>query len=481
MAHQNVENNVVIGQSQQPASYKYPLGSAILASMTSILLGYYIIIMSGAAIFIKDDLKIPNVEAKILVAGVASVFPFAGLTADWIGRRYTMVCAFATFFSGAVLMGFANSYFLLMFGRFIGGVGVCYAFMIAPVYIAEISPASCRGILTSFPEVFINVGILLGYLSNYSFSKLPIHLGWRFMLGAGAIPSVILAVCVLVLPESPRWLLMRGRLGDARQVFDKISNSKAEADSQFADMKAAAEIPENCTDDIFQVPRRAAVWKDLLLHPTPSVRRILISVVFINIFQQSTGIPAILIYGPKIFQKAGINNDTGKQLATVVIEFVKVPCTLVATWGLDRIGRRLLLLVSVAGMIVSLVGLGVGLTIIDHLDQNQKLGTSLCTTTLVFYVAFYSIGMGPITWVYSSEVFPSRLRAQGASMGVFANKLTSGIVSMTFIYLCNGITMGGAFFLLAGISSVAWVFIYMFLPETKCKTLEEMRTLFGLG
>ncbi|GMN26345.1 hypothetical protein TIFTF001_040839 [Ficus carica] len=212
--------------------------------------------MSGAAIFIKDDLHISDVQVEVLV-GILNLYSIlgsaaAGRTSDWIGRRYTIVIAGAIFFAGALLMGFATNYSFLMFGRFVAGIGVGYAAMIAPVYIAEVSPASSRGFLTSFHEIFINGGILLGYVSNYAFSKLPTHLGWRMMLGVGAIPSVMLAVGVLAIPESPRWLVMQGRLGEARQVLEKISDTHEEAHLRLADIKQAAAIPEHCNDDIVQ-------------------------------------------------------------------------------------------------------------------------------------------------------------------------------------------------------------------------------------
>ncbi|GMN26297.1 hypothetical protein TIFTF001_040833 [Ficus carica] len=442
--------------------------------------------MSGAAIFIKDDLHISDVQVEVLV-GILNLYSIlgsaaAGRTSDWIGRRYTIVIAGAIFFAGALLMGFATNYSFLMFGRFVAGIGVGYAAMIAPVYIAEVSPASSRGFLTSFHEIFINGGILLGYVSNYAFSKLPTHLGWRMMLGVGAIPSVMLAVGVLAIPESPRWLVMQGRLGEARQVLEKISDTHEEAHLRLADIKQAAAIPEHCNDDIVQVSKQShgeGVWKELLVHPTPAVRHILIAAVGIHFFQQITGIDAVVLYSPRIFEKAGITSKDKKLLATVAVGFVKTIFILVATFLLDRIGRRPLLLSSVAGMILSLGTLGVALTVIDHSHEKITWAVVLAIAMVLSYVAWFSIGMGPITWVYSSEIFPLRLRAQGASMGVAVNRVTSGVISMTFISLYKGITIGGAFFLFAGLATVAWVFFYTMLPETRGRTLEDMEVLFG--
>ncbi|GAB2267296.1 Polyol transporter 5 [Dionaea muscipula] len=468
---------------------KFAFACAILASMTSILLGYDIGVMSGAAIYIKKDMKLSDVQIEIL-SGIINIYSLlgsaaAGRTSDWIGRRYTIVVAGTIFFAGAILMGFATNFAFLMVGRFVAGIGVGYALMIAPVYTAEISPISSRGFLTSFPEVFINTGVLFGYVSNFAFSKLPLRLGWRFMLGIGAVPSVLLAVGVLAMPESPRWLVMQGRLGDAKRVLDRTSDSKEEADSRLSDIKEAAGIPQDCNDVVVSVPRGnhgngRGVWKELLLHPTPAVRRVLLAAVGIHFFQQASGIDAVVLYSPRIFAKAGITSDTDKLLATMAVGFSKTIFILVATIFVDRVGRRPLLLSSVGGMVLSLATLATALTIIDHSDPEKLLRpiVAMAIVMVLAFVASFSIGLGPIAWVYSSEIFPLRLRAQGGSMCVAVNRLMSGTVTMTFLSLSNAITTGGAFFLFAGIATVSWIFFYTFLPETQGRGLEQMDELF---
>ncbi|KAK9071175.1 hypothetical protein SSX86_009743 [Deinandra increscens subsp. villosa] len=471
---------------KKPKRNKYAFACAMLASMTSILLGYDIGVMSGAQKYIQRDLHCSDKQIEILV-GILNLYSLvgsaaAGRTSDWIGRRYTIVLAGAIFFVGAILMGFATNYAFLMVGRFVAGIGVGYALMIAPVYTAEVSPASARGFLTSFPEVFINAGIMFGYVSNYAFSKLPTHLGWRFMLGIGAVPSVFLAVGVLGMPESPRWLIMQGRLGDAKIVLDKTSDSLEESKLRLADIKEAAGIPADCNDDIVQVSKQShgeGIWKELWIHPTPTVRHILIAALGIHFFQQASGIDSVVLYSPRIFEKAGIVKDTPQLLATIAVGFVKTTFILVATFLLDRIGRRPLLLSSIAGMIMSLMSLGIALTIIDHSDHKVPWAITLSIAMVLSYVAFFSIGMGPITWVYSSEIFPLRLRAQGCSIGVAVNRVTSGVITMTFISLYNAITIGGAFFLFTGVAVVGCVFFYTLFPETQGKNLEEVEQVFG--
>ncbi|XP_042507262.1 polyol transporter 5-like [Macadamia integrifolia] len=464
----------------------FSMVSAILASMVSILLGYDTGVMSGASIFIKDDLKITDTQIEILV-GIINICSLlgsavAGRISDWIGRRYTIVFASVIFFVGAILMGLAPNFAWLMVGRIVAGVGVGFALMIAPVYTAEISPAMSRGFLTSFPEVFINTGVLLGYISNISFSQLPEHLSWRLMLGAGGIPSAMLAFGILIMPESPRWLVMQGRLGEARKVLNKTCDSNEEAELRLADIKSAVGIPENCVDDVVSVPKRShgeGVWKELLIRPTPSVRRVLIAAVGIHLFQQASGIDAVVLYSPRIFEKAGIKKKSYRLGATVAVGFSKTIFILVATFLLDRIGRRPLLLGSTGGMIVCLIGLASGLTVVDHSEKKLMWAIVLCVVMTLTFVASFSIGLGPIPWVYSSEIFPLRLRAQGVSIGVAVNRVMSGVIGMTFLSLYKAITIERTFFMFAGITGLAWTFFYTFLPETQGKTLEEMEGLFS--
>ncbi|KAF8669388.1 hypothetical protein HU200_051734 [Digitaria exilis] len=478
--------------SKKHSNVKYAFTCAIFASMASIILGYDIGVMSGASLYIKKDLRISDVQLEILV-GVMNVYSLigafaAGRTSDWIGRRFTVVVAATIFFVGALLMGFAVNYAMLMAGRFVAGVGVGYAIMIAPVYTAEISPASSRGLLTSFPDFFINLGILLGYVSNYAFARLPLYLGWRVMLGIGAAPSVLLAFMVFVMPESPRWLVKNGRLADAMAVLEKTSATTEEAAERLADIKAAAGIPEDLDGDVVTVPdedrnsKETQVWKELILSPTPAMRRILLSALGIHFFQQASGSDCVVLYSPRVFKSAGITDDNKLLGTTCAVGVSKTLFILVATFLLDRVGRRPLLLCSAGGMMVSLVGLGTGLTVVGHHpDAKIPWAVALCIASTLAYVAFFSVGLGPITGVYTSEIFPLQVRALGFAVGVACNRLTSGVVSMTFLSLSKAITIGGSFFLYAGIAALGCVFFFTYLPETRGRTLEEMGRLFGIA
>nr|AEI98623.1 hypothetical protein 111O18.10 [Coffea canephora] len=469
----------------------YACACAIVASMISIIFGYDTGVMSGAMIFIKEEFDVKESQLEV-VAGILNMCALvgslcAGRTSDMIGRRYTIVIASLIFLLGSVVMGYSPSYGVLLAGRCTAGVGVGFALMIAPVYSAEISSPSYRGFLSSLPEVGISVGILLGYISNISLSGLPLHLNWRLMLGIAAVPSLCLAIGVLKMPESPRWLVMQGRVGDAKKILYKVSNDPEEAEYRLRDIKKAAGIDENCNDDIVKLPRTKAthgegVWRELLLRPTPAVRWILIAAVGIHFFEHATGIEAVILYGPRIFKKAGVRAKKKLLLATVGVGLTKLTCITISTFMVDRVGRRKLLLASVGGMILALTGLGTCLTIVEHSGDRQIAWALVLSLVATYsYVMFFNLGLGPVTWVYSSEIFPLKLRAQGAGIGVAVNRFMNATVSMTFLSLSDALTIGGAFYLFAGVSVAAWLFFYFFCPETRGKALEDIEALFSPG
>ncbi|GAB2283093.1 Dolichyl-phosphate-mannose--protein mannosyltransferase 6 [Dionaea muscipula] len=459
---------------------KIAMCCSLVASMISIIFGYDTGVMSGAQIFIQEDLKINDTQIEVL-AGILNFCALigslaAGRTSDYIGRRYTIVLASLIFFLGSIFMGYGPNYAVLMAGRCVAGIGVGFALMIAPVYSAEISSATHRGLLTSLPELCISLGILLGYLSNYFFGKLTLRLGWRMMLGIAAIPSIFLAVGVLKMPESPRWLVMRGRLDEAKKVLLMVCNTKPEADSRFESIKSAAGI-----DGADPPPSHseAELWKELFLRPSPTVRRILIAAVGVHFFEHAMGIEAVILYSSRIFKKAGVLNKNKLLLCTVGVGLTKTLFILVATFTLDRVGRRPLLLTSAAGAAASLTALATGLTVAEH-SSRRPVGALVASIVATYvYIAFFSIGMSPLTWVYTSEIWPLRLRGLGAGIGVAVNRLTNATISMTFISLYKAMTIGGAFYMFAGICVLAFLFFYLCLPETRGKSLEEIEMLFA--
>ncbi|KAJ7944313.1 Polyol transporter like [Quillaja saponaria] len=381
-------------KESQTGFNKYACICVIFASIISLIYGYDVGVMGGAMIYMQEDLKISDTQVGIL-AGIINLCALpgslsAGRFADYIGRRYTFVLASVIFFLGSILMGYGPSYAILM--------------------------------------------------------------DWKVHCRHTSIPSLTLAIGMLKMPESPRWLVMQGRLGEANEVLLQVQDKSRSGQG---------------------------VWKELLWRPSPPVRWMLIAAIGLHFFQHTAGIEAVLLFSPRILKKAGINNKSKLLLATVGIGITKTVFILVATYLLDKVGRRVLLLTSLGGMIVALTGLGFCLTMVEHSNETLYWVTSLSISATYIYMGFYSIGVGPVSWVYSSEIFPLRLRAQGFSICVAVSRFMNAAVSMSFILIYKAITIGGIFFMFAGISVVAGWFFYFFLPETKGRSLEEMETIFG--
>lgn len=461
------DNNI---NQRKSDTKKYVFACAVLASLNSVLLGYDVGVMSGAIIFIKEDLNISEVQEEVLV-GVLSIISLlgslaGGKTSDAIGRKWTMALAAAIFQTGAGIMALAPNFTVLMIGRLLAGVGIGFAVMIAPIYIAEISPAIARGSFTSFPEIFINFGILLGYISNYSFSGLHVHYGWRVMLAVGILPSVFIGAALFVIPESPRWLVVQNRIEEARIVLLKTVEGEKEAAERLAEIEQAAK------NDSVENRDSKAVWQELL-HPTPAVKRMLITGCGIQIFQQITGIDTLVYYSPTIFKDAGIQDNSELLAATVAVGFTKTIFILVAIFLIDHLGRKPLLYVSTIGMASCLLGLSLSLSM-----GNGSVWIKFAILFVCGNVAFFSVGIGPICWVLTSEIFPLRLRAQASAIGAVGSRVSSGLITMSFLSVCEAITVGGTFFVFAVISALSVAFVYICVPETKGKSLEEIEMVF---
>ncbi|KAL5205249.1 hypothetical protein ABZP36_033458 [Zizania latifolia] len=451
---------------------KYPFFCAVLASMTSVLMGYNVAVTSGAQIFMAEDLGVSDRQIEVL-SGAINIYSLvgallAGWTSDRLGRRLTIVLTNGFFLAGPLVMALAGGYAALMAGRFVAGIGVGYALVIAPVYAAEIAPASSRGLLSSLPEIFINGGVMLSYVSNFVFSGLPVHLSWRLMFAAGVVPTIFLAAGVLTMPESPRWLAMKGRRDEAKLVLDRTSDTPAEAEQRLQ------EIEEVVTGG-GGGGSGASVWKEAATKA--GVRRVLAIVLTLQFFQQASGIDSVVLYGPRVLAAAGVTSNTLLLGLNVLFGIAKAGSILIAMALTDRVGRRPLLLASTGGMTATLLVLGSVFAVFAGAKDDAAVA-AVAVAVVVAFVCTFSVGIGPLAWVYSSEILPLRLRGQGAGIGTAMNRVISGVVTMTFISLYGAITMAGAFYLYAAIAAASFVFIYACLPETRGRSLEDMEELF---
>jgi sugar porter (SP) family MFS transporter len=318
-------------------------------------------------------------------------------------------------------------------------------------------------------KIFINTGVMLSYVSNLAFSGLPVHLSWRVMFAAGVVPTVFLGAGVLTMPESPRWLAMKGRVSEAKAVLDKTSDTAAEAEQRLLEI-----------EDVVNGGGRSgegggSAWKEVVTKA--GVRRVLATVLTLQFFQQSSGIDSVVLYGPRVLAMAGVTSNTLLLSLNVLFGVAKAGSILIAMALTDRVGRRPLLLASTGGMTVSLLVLGSLFAAFTGAKDDVAVA-SLSFAAVVAFVVSFSVGLGPLAWVYSSEILPLRLRGQGAGLGTAMNRIISGVVTMTFISLYQAITMAGAFYLYAAIAAASFVFVYACLPETRGRSLEDMEELF---
>ncbi len=392
---------------------------AAIAALGGLLFGYDTGVISGALLFLRKAFHLSSlmqgVVTSIALAGAAAGAAVAGPLADRFGRRPVLLGTAAVFVVGAVLSALANDLPVLLAGRLLVGIGIGSASMLTPLYLAEIAPARERGALVSFNQLAITVGILVSYLVGYAFAAGG---AWRWMLGLGAVPGVILAIGMLILPETPRWLAGQGHADQARTALRRLRGHGADIEAEFVQLRA-------------DLRSEAQASPQHRLNQA-AVRLPLIVGIGLAVFQQVTGINTVIYFAPQIFQAAGLSSASAAILATAGIGVVNVVMTLVAIWLVDRAGRRALLLTGLVGMGVSLCVLAVAFL----LGTGSALGW-LTAASLAAYVGFFAIGLGPVFWLLISETFPLAIRGRGMSTATIANWLANLVVALTFLDLAQ--------------------------------------------
>jgi sugar porter (SP) family MFS transporter len=379
---------------------------------------------------------------------------FGGVPGDRYGRRNSLRITAVLYLVSALGCAFAFDWTSFVVARFIGGLGIGASSVLGPMYIAEIAPANARGRLVGFFQFNIVFGILAAYFSNYVVGTMGFgDTEWRWKLGIPAIPAALFLLMLFTIPESPRWLARRGRVGEAEEVL------RSSGDPDYR--KDLAEIVESLD------ARHGAVNEPLF---QKKYRFPIFLAVSIGMFNQFSGINAVLYYLNDIFAKAGFTKVSG-DLQAVAVGATNLLFTMLAMSVIDRVGRRTLLLIGSVGTAAALAGVAAIFFAGTHQD--------LLVWCLVGFIAFFAFSQGAVIWVYLSEVFPTRVRAKGQSLGSFTHWIMNAIISGTFPVLAA--SSGGAPFVFFAVMMVVQFFVVLTTyPETKGHTLEEMQRKLGI-
>lgn len=440
--------------------------ATFVASLGGLLFGFDVAIMSGTTDSLIRVFSLTGMTLGFTIAsgplGTVLGSLIAGKPADVWGRRPLLAVLAIAYLVSALGCALAWDWWSLLVFRILGGVAVGAASVIAPLYIAEIAPARYRGRLVATVQFNIVLGIQLAFLSNYVIAQLGLgEDDWRWMLGVQVIPSAVFFVLALMIPESPRWLVGRGRVEEARRVLTTIGADEA-VDAEIADIQASLQDTGLADDDaLFQ----RAYLKPILL------------AVAIAAFNQLSGINAVLFYAPTVFAMTGAGKDAAL-LQAVLVGGTNLIFTLLAMTIIDRFGRRVLMLVGSVGYILSLSA--TAWAFYTYGTEFTGFGGWVVLISLLVFIASHAFGQGAVIWVYISEVFPNRVRAKGQALGSVVHWIGALAITQTFPMIAER-SGGHAFAFYAAMMVLQLVWVLTSMPETKGVPLERLQKELGLS
>ena len=430
----------------------FTLFAAVVAAVAGILFGYGTGVMSGAILYLQHTFPMtPFMNGLVMSMVLIGAFfgsLISGKVTDYFGRKKLLVFTAIIFILGSLGTALSPNLLIFIIGRFFIGLSIGIASYAAPLYISEVSPPKYRGGLVTLNQLAVAFGIFISYVIDYCFS---VEHSWRGMLAVGVIPAFFLLVGMFFLPYSPRWMLSQGKRERARAVLLSLRSSKAAAEEEVSAISDSIEAHAESEHTLFSKRVRPALWIAVIL----------------AILQQVTGINTILYYSPTIFKMSGFQSSETAILATMGIGAVFVLFTIISIPLIDRWGRRPLLLLGVFLMGLSLLVISYRFT-----QVTNELLDFFKILALVTYIIGFSIGLGPITWLIISEIFPLKVRGFGASIATSVHWLSNFVVTLTFLSLVDGIGASATFFSYFILSVIAFIFIYLYLPETKGVSLE---------
>jgi sugar porter (SP) family MFS transporter len=428
-------------------AYTYRIAS--VAALGGLLFGFDTAIINGAIVFLKQQFAWSEFETEMaassLLVGCIVGAMVAGALSDRYGRRRILQLAAGIFAVSSLATAIPNNLIQFAIARIVAGTAIGIASMLAPLYIAEVSPQAIRGRLVSLNQLAIVLGILLSYLTGWALSFTG-EGSWRWMFASVALPSLLFFAALFAVPESPRWLVKMGRDVRALAILKRLGEPASKVDA----IKTV--LAEEAGADLFH----------------RSLRKPLLIGVVLAVLQQVTGINTILYYGSIIFtEHTGSKSAASALWANVIIGAVNLVFTIVALFVIDKIGRKALLMIASAGMGLSLLVLGFLFWMHGNLS-------SLILSLILSYVGFFSVGMGPAVWVVIAELFPTRLRGRAMSVAIISLWMACLLVTSSFLSVVRAITITGAFWVYAILCFCSFFFVWRVVPETKGQSLEAI-------
>ena len=424
--------------------------TAAVAALGGAIFGYDTSVISGAMLFLRRDFHLSDVQLEfavgIALAGALAGAALAGYCTDRWGRRWMLLMTAIGFGVFSLLSGLAVGLVSFSIARFFVGVCIGVASLTVPLYISEMSPARIRGALVSLNQLAIGTGIGVAYFVDYAFAASE---SWRWMFASAVFPAIVLVVGMIFLPESPRWLARKGFREKALENFHRLGRGD-EAETELADVES--------------VLREEQEGLGILLRP--GFRVAVLVGVGLAIFQQITGINTIIYYSPAILQMSGYPSAKAAILAAAIIGLANIIVALIAIAVVDHVGRRFMLLLSTAGMTVALASIGAAF--------HQNWGGTVMLCVVIGYCVAFGIGLGPVMWLLISEIYPTKIRGKAMSLATLSVWGANWLVAVTFLTLLHRAGPARTFWLYGSISVAAFIFCYVFVPETKGRTLEQI-------
>ena len=425
----------------------------IVVSLGGFLFGFDTAVISGAEQAIQIIWNLSALEhgftVSIALIGTVLGALFGGIPCDKYGRKKTLIGIGVLYFISALGSSLTTDWHIFLFFRWIGGIGVGASSIAAPLYISEIAPAKVRGRgrLVAMFQFNIVLGILIAFLSNYIVADFDGENNWRWMLGVEILPALVFILLMFTVPNSPRWLIVkRGLVAEARYFFEQIQSENIE--EKIADIQAT--IAQNDS----QKARGSHYKRPFFL------------AIMLAVFNQVSGINAIIYYAPRIFEMAGLGKSA-VLLSSVGIGTINFIFTLLAIFFIDRLGRRLLMHIGSVGLIVTLFMVAFSF----HSENEQMTRVPIY---LFLYIGFFAFSQGAVIWVFIAEIFPNDLRAIGQSVGSFTHWIMAAIIAAIFPALTAFVGPGNTFALFALMMMFQWIFVFVWMPETKGRTLEDL-------